>query len=112
VWSARRFARIRALAQDVYGMTARPTPHSMRHTFACRMLNAGMPIYDVSKMLGHESVQTTERIYADYCDGDLHARARLAAAVAFPAAETATGTVLRNGWYVDGNGERKRRKGA
>jgi integrase len=112
VWAARRFTPIRALAQSAYGLTANPTPHSLRHTFACRMLTAGMPIYDVSKMLGHESVQTTEQIYADYCDGDLHARARLAAAAAFPAtAENAAGTVLRNGWYVDGNGERKRRQG-
>lgn len=36
------------------------TPHCMRHTFATRMAKAGMPIYHVSKMLGHTTVKTTE----------------------------------------------------
>lgn len=37
--------------------------HLARHTFADIMLNAGVPLEDVSKMLGHRSIRTTLR----YC---------------------------------------------
>ncbi|TDQ73846.1 site-specific integrase [Sphingobacterium yanglingense] len=37
--------------------------HLARHTFADLMLNMGMPLEDVSKMLGHKSIRTTQR----YC---------------------------------------------
>ena len=39
-------------------------PHRMRRTCATRALSAGMPIEYVSKMLGHESIETTQ-IYLD-----------------------------------------------
>lgn len=37
--------------------------HLARHTFADIMLNLGVPLEDVSKMLGHRSIRTTQR----YC---------------------------------------------
>lgn len=37
--------------------------HLARHTFADMMLNMGVPLEDVSKMLGHKSIRTTQR----YC---------------------------------------------
>ena len=37
--------------------------HSLRHTFATTLLQKSVPIYTVSRMLGHSSVKTTE-IYA------------------------------------------------
>lgn len=37
--------------------------HLARHTFADIMLNLGVPLEDVSKMLGHKSIRTTQR----YC---------------------------------------------
>lgn len=37
--------------------------HRARHTFAHIMLNSGVPLEDVSKMLGHKSIRTTQR----YC---------------------------------------------
>lgn len=37
--------------------------HSLRHTFATMLLQQSVPIYTVSRMLGHSSVRTTE-IYA------------------------------------------------
>lgn len=44
------------------------SPHAIRHTAACEMLNNGMQIETVSKLLGHQSVQTTE-IYAQISNG-------------------------------------------
>lgn len=38
-------------------------PHAIRHAFACRQLNAGMPLKDLSVLMGHKHQQTTE-IYA------------------------------------------------
>ena len=35
------------------------TPHILRHTTASVALQSGMPIADISKLLGHESVETT-----------------------------------------------------
>ena len=46
-------------------------PHSLRHYFATQLLLAGVPIIKVSKLLGHSSVQTTERCYAHILDSDL-----------------------------------------
>lgn len=40
------------------------TPHSMRHTTATHMLEAGVPLIVVKNFLGHASVQTTQ-IYAE-----------------------------------------------
>jgi len=41
----------------------RITPHKLRHTVASIMIDKQIPIYSVSKFLGHSSVQTTERVY-------------------------------------------------
>ena len=45
------------------GIGRKVTPHILRHTTATIAVNAGMPIEDVSKLLGHASVNTT-MIYA------------------------------------------------
>jgi integrase len=34
--------------------------HTLRHTFASKALNAGLQLYEVSRMLGHNSLQTTQ----------------------------------------------------
>ena len=39
-------------------------PHSMRHTTACHLLEAGVDIVTIKNILGHVSVQTTQ-IYAE-----------------------------------------------
>lgn len=39
------------------------TFHCLRHSFAAHLLQKGVPIYIVSKMLGHSSVKTTEDHY-------------------------------------------------
>jgi integrase len=35
--------------------------HDLRHSFASVLVNNGVPIYDVQKLLGHASVKTTQR---------------------------------------------------
>lgn len=45
------------------GIGKRVTPHVIRHTTATQAVNSGMPIEDISKLLGHASVATT-MIYA------------------------------------------------
>ena len=42
------------------------TPHRLRHTFAVELLSAKVPMKDVSTLLGHRSVSTTERHYAQW----------------------------------------------
>ena len=39
-------------------------PHSMRHTTACHLLEAGVDIVTIKIILGHASLQTTQ-IYAE-----------------------------------------------
>ena len=40
------------------------TPHSMRHSTASHMLDAGVPLTVIKNFLGHSSLQTTQ-IYAE-----------------------------------------------
>ena len=42
------------------GIQAEITPHTLRHSFATAMLNNGAGLENVQKLLGHESVATTE----------------------------------------------------
>jgi len=46
-------------------------PHSFRHYFATQLLLKGVPIKKVSILLGHKSVQTTEKTYAHILPADL-----------------------------------------
>ncbi|WP_348266518.1 site-specific integrase [Edaphobacter sp. DSM 109919] len=41
-------------------------PHQLRDTFAVGLLEKGVPLEEVSKLLGHESIKTTERYYAKW----------------------------------------------
>jgi len=36
------------------------TPHQLRHSYATALLNSGAPIVDVSELLGHSSMATTQ----------------------------------------------------
>lgn len=48
----------------------RANPHKFRRTCATMALRRGMPIEQVSKMLGHESIETTQ-IYLDLTEDEL-----------------------------------------
>lgn len=43
--------------------------HRLRDTFAVDLLEKGVPLEEVSKLLGHESIRTTERHYAKWVKG-------------------------------------------
>jgi integrase len=52
----RRWARIIGLPKGI-------SLHSLRATFACHLIEKGVDIYTVSKLLGHSSVRVTEKYY-------------------------------------------------
>lgn len=39
------------------------SPHALRHTYACQLLNNGMPLEAISKLMGHSHLETTQ-VYA------------------------------------------------
>ena len=43
------------------GITKRYAPHSLRHTFATQLLNAGASLEVVKELMGHRSLQRTLR---------------------------------------------------
>ena len=45
--------------------------HDIRRTFGYNLIRQGMPIFEVSKLLGHSSVVTTERHYAPLLSTDI-----------------------------------------
>lgn len=64
-WCSHRMGRA-CKAVGVEGVTL----HTLRHTCATRLLQNGLPIYEVSKWLGHSSIKTTER-YARFAPDGL-----------------------------------------
>lgn len=60
--------------------------HDLRHTFASRLLSRGVPIYKVSKILGHSSVVVTEQHYGHLSLADMRgAISRIEGVVTFAA---------------------------
>ena len=55
------------------------SPHKLRHTLATRLLNQGMPIHSLQKLLGHEHLNNTQ-IYARLYDQTLYRQFREATA--------------------------------
>lgn len=49
------------------------SPHFFRHHYACRSIEKGASIYQVSRSLGHESIQTTELYLAKMMNRHQHA---------------------------------------
>jgi integrase len=86
-------------AVEAAGIEPRPTLHDLRHTAASWLVQSGVPLYDVMRFLGHESITTTMR-YA-HLEPDQHDRVR--EALERTAKRTADGSYDRHSW-ADGGG--------
>ena len=63
---------VRDISDRAYRQTGkRVTPHIFRHTTATTALQNGMPVENVSRMLGHSQIETT-MIYAEVKTTDVH----------------------------------------
>jgi integrase/recombinase XerD len=63
-YSVRRIQQVVKETAEDAGITKQVHPHLLRHTMATRLVNRGMPLEHIRKVLGHESIDTT-RIYAE-----------------------------------------------
>jgi integrase len=59
-WRGRWYAAIEAAREKGVPVPLYP-PHALRHTAASLLVQQGVPLYDVQRLLGHESFQITQR---------------------------------------------------
>jgi integrase len=66
MWGSRY---IRPLFEAAGVRSGHMVSHRLRDTFAVDLLQKGVPMEEVSKLLGHESIKTTEKHYAKWVKG-------------------------------------------
>ena len=64
VLSNQKYNQYLKVLGDATGLNKRLHSHLARHSFACLLLNSGVDMKTISKSLGHSSMRTTEKIYA------------------------------------------------
>ena len=101
-------------------------PHGFRHTFSAHFLMKGGSMWDLSKILGHSSIETTERYYAHFSSAHIQKRAAVVefgnpsqpdptpqapvaseVAVGHSSAMTSEGAVLRMDDFLKGRGAKR-----
>jgi integrase/recombinase XerD len=60
-------SKLRQYAEKEVGLARRITPHMLRHTAATLLIETGVDIRFVQRMLGHSSIATT-KIYTHVSD--------------------------------------------
>jgi site-specific recombinase XerD len=70
VLTTRSVAKFFKAALDASGVEKEATPHSLRHSFATHLLEAGTDIRYIQQLLGHARLETT-RIYTKVRDPKL-----------------------------------------
>ena len=71
----KKYVAIARAANPGMFLEKRYTPHTMRHTTATHMLEAGIPMMAIKNFLGHSSISTTER-YAELSQGTVNRHIR------------------------------------
>lgn len=61
----RAWMKANRIAREAHGIPMIHVKNAFRHSMASQLINAGVPIEAISKMLGHSSIKMTESIYAN-----------------------------------------------
>ena len=69
-YNARTIQQIVKIASRIVGIKKKVTPHTLRHSFATHLLEAGADIRYIQELLGHKNLQTTQ-IYTHVANKDI-----------------------------------------
>ena len=75
-YSERTIQQIVKNASKKAGIKKRVTPHTLRHSFATHLLEAGADIRYIQQLLGHKNLRTTQ-IYTHVANRDIKKLANL-----------------------------------